>query len=103
MSEDRDILAARKAKLEAWVKRTGGYRNDFRRQHTAGQLHGDCADKDKSQLQAEGITTSVCGRIMLRRVMGKASFITLQDVSGRNQCYLTKNDLDLKSVFPAFS
>lgn len=94
MSEDRDILAARRAKLDAWVEKTGGYRNDFRRQHTASQLHADCADKDKSQLQAEGITTSVCGRIMLRRVMGKASFITLQDVSGRIQCYLTKNDLD---------
>ena len=49
--------------------------------------------KDKAALEAEATTTAVCGRVMLRRVMGKASFVTLQDVSGRIQCYIRQQDV----------
>ena len=93
MSEDRDILSNRKAKMEAWKAATGGYANQFRRTDVAFELHKQFVDLDKAALQEMASNVAVSGRVMLRRVMGKASFITLQDVSGQIQCYISKNDL----------
>ena len=93
MSEERDILTNRRAKMEAWKASTGGYASDFRRTALAQALHERCEEADKATLESQGIEVAVSGRIMLRRVMGKASFITLQDVSGQIQCYVSKNDL----------
>lgn len=91
--DERDVLQNRRAKMEAWLAKSKAYRNDFRRQALAVDLHRQFADQDKPALAELGARTAVAGRVMLRRVMGKASFITLQDVSGQIQCYLTKNDL----------
>ncbi len=102
MSDDRDILANRRAKMEQWLDGGAGYANDFRRQDLAVQLHDRYADADKAELERLQETTAVCGRVMLRRVMGKASFITLQDVSGQIQCYLSKGDLG-DEVYGAFT
>lgn len=100
MSEDRDILQTRRAKMDAWLAQTGSYQNDFRRTDTSAALHAKCAEQDKQSLESAQIPVAVCGRIMLRRVMGKASFITLQDVDGQIQCYLSRNDLgDLYGAF----
>ena len=93
MSDDRDILLTRKAKMEAWIEATGGYLNDFRRSDSSSVLHSKCESLDKPALEEAQIPAAVCGRIMLRRVMGKASFITLQDIDGQIQCYLSRNDL----------
>ena len=93
MSEERDILANRRAKRDQWLEQAGSYVNNFKRAHLAAQLHEDYAQFDKPTLAEAGHVTAICGRVMLRRVMGKASFITVQDVSGQIQCYLTKNDL----------
>ncbi len=93
MTSESDIIANRRAKLERW--RAGGraYANDFRRQHQAQELHAAHADKDKAALEAAAIPTAVCGRVMLRRVMGKASFVTLQDGSGQLQCYIARDNV----------
>ena len=93
MSEERDVLLNRRAKMDAWLEKSKVYRNDFRRQALAAELQNQFADQDKAALAEAGARTAVAGRVMLRRVMGKASFVTLQDVSGQIQCYLTKNDL----------
>ncbi len=93
MSDDRDILANRRAKREKWLADGAAYANDFRREHLAAELHDKYVDADKAALEELGAQTAVCGRVMLRRVMGKASFITLQDGSGQIQCYLSKGDL----------
>lgn len=93
MSDERDILTNRRTKMEAWKAATGGYPNQFRRDHFAAQLHKQCAEQDKAQLEEAGIAVAVCGRVMLRRVMGKASFITLQDSTDQIQCYLSKGEL----------
>ncbi len=93
MSEERDLLANRRAKMEKWQASVGTYVNDFRREHLAAELHTKYQAADKAQLESLGESTAVCGRVMLRRVMGKASFITIQDVSGQIQCYLSKGDL----------
>ena len=93
MSQERDVLLNRRAKMQAWLEKSKVYRNDFRRLALAAELQDQHVDKDKAALAEAGIRTAVAGRVMLRRVMGKASFVTLQDVSGQIQCYLTKNDL----------
>ena len=102
MSEERDIIANRKAKMDGWRADTGIYPNDFRRQDLAEDLHQRAKDFDKPQLVEEAIETAIAGRIMLRRVMGKASFLTIQDSSGQMQCYLTKNDL-AEEVYESFN
>ena len=93
MSEERDVLAARKAKMQSWQASVGTYPNEFRRQDLAADLLARHEADDKAALAEAQVATAVTGRIMLRRVMGKASFITLQDVSGQIQCYLAKNNL----------
>lgn len=91
MSEDdNDIIANRRAKLDQVRGRRQAFPNDFRRSALAAALH-DAYDEDSRDALAEGgHEVRVAGRIMLRRIMGKASFFTLQDVSGRIQCYLRR-------------
>jgi len=36
----------------------------------------------------------VAGRMMLKRIMGKASFVQLQDTSGQIQLFVTRDELD---------
>lgn len=67
--------------------------NDFRRDAYAKDIHDAHDKKEKETLEAEEISVKVAGRIMTRRVMGKASFVTLQDVSGRIQLYLRRDEL----------
>lgn len=99
--DSRDVLTNRSAKMEVWKAATGGYGNQFRRTALASTLHADCGDCDKAQLASQQIAAAVCGRVMLRRVMGKASFVTLQDVSGQIQCYVSKNNLG-EEAYDAF-
>ena len=73
MSEERDVLLNRRAKMQAWLEKSKVYRNDFRRLALSAELQDQHADKDKAALAEAGIRTAVAGRVMLRRVMGKAS------------------------------
>lgn len=93
MPEESDILAVRREKLAALRERGLAYPNGFDRSALAAELHTAHADKDKETLEAAPESVTVAGRIMLRRVMGRASFITLQDRSGRIQCYLRSDDI----------
>ena len=91
--DERDERANRRRKLEAWRAGQGAYPNDFRRTHTAAALADGYVSATKEALADDPVSVAVAGRVMLRRVMGKASFITLQDVSGRIQCYLRRDAL----------
>ncbi len=93
MTEENNLLATRREKMQAWKDSGLGYSNTFRRSHLAADLHRDYEAIDKAGLEAKDVPVAVAGRVMLRRVMGKASFLTLQDVSGRIQCYLRKDEL----------
>ena len=93
MGDERNVIESRRAKHRRWLAAGGAYGNAFRREAEAVELQADFAEFDKAALEAEPVSTAVAGRVMLRRVMGKASFVTLQDVSGRIQCYLTRDDL----------
>lgn len=91
--DENKIIAERRSKLESLREQGNPFPNDFRRNAYADDLHGEHGGREKEALAEEGIRVSVAGRIMLRRIMGKASFVTLQDMTGRIQCYVRKNDL----------
>ncbi len=91
--QETDIVAVRRRKLATLRERGGAYPNTFRRQHLAAHLAAAHGDAGKADLEAVNIPAVVAGRVMLRRVMGKASFITLADPSGRIQCYLRRDDI----------
>jgi lysyl-tRNA synthetase class 2 len=86
------IIAERRAKLAA-LRSTGlAYPNDFDRQHYADTLHSEYGERNHDELEADQIKVSIAGRMMLKRVMGKASFATIQDMSGRMQLFISNND-----------
>ena len=68
--------------------------NDFKPAHHANNLHALHGDKSPEVLVEEGQFAKVAGRMMLKRVMGKASFATLQDSTGRIQIYITRDDVN---------
>src|SRR5688572_12617082 len=81
----------RRQKLKALRAAGSAFPNDFRRKDLAGNLARKHGDKSKEQLEQERIDATVAGRMMLKRVMGKASFATLQDASARIQVYVTQD------------
>ena len=93
MTDASDILDHRRKKLATLRERGLAYPNGFERTALAAELQETHADHDKAALEEESVRVVVAGRIMLRRVMGKASFLTLRDVSGAIQCYLRRDDL----------
>jgi lysyl-tRNA synthetase class 2 len=74
-------------------ERGQAYPNDFRRDTLAAPLHETHDGKSNEQLEAAPVMVAVAGRMMLKRIMGKASFATLQDMSGRIQLYITSDAL----------
>lgn len=99
--DENQLIAERRAKLSAMREQGIVYPNDFKPAHRAAGLHRDYEQLDKEQLEAQPIAVSVAGRMMLKRVMGKASFATIQDSTGRIQLYIS-NELTSESVHNAF-
>jgi len=90
--DENQIIAERRAKLAAIREAGVAFPNDFERHDYAGKLAAAHGDKSKEALETEAVQVQLAGRMMLKRVMGKASFATLQDMSGRIQVYVS-NDL----------
>src|SRR5690349_10494197 len=91
--DDNQIIAERRAKLKALREQGNAFPNDFERTHLAADLHAAYQDRSNEQLEASAVKVAVAGRMMLKRVMGKASFATLQDLSGRIQLYVTRDEI----------
>jgi lysyl-tRNA synthetase class 2 len=91
VQDENHIIAERRAKLAEWRSSGSAFPNDFSRENLAGTLEELYGDKDAEALEANPVEVRVAGRIMLKRVMGKASFITIQDMSGRIQLYVTRD------------
>ncbi len=91
--DENKLIAQRREKLAALRENGVAFPNDFRRNVMAGELHAEYGEKSKEELDELGIRVSIAGRMMLKRVMGKASFATLQDMSGRIQLYVTRDEL----------
>ena len=86
--DENQIIAERRAKLARLREKGPAFPNDFVREHLAGDLHDAHGAATKEDLEASGPRACVAGRMMLKRLMGKASFATLQDMSGRIQVYV---------------
>jgi lysyl-tRNA synthetase class 2 len=97
-----DQVAMRKAKLSELRVRGNAYPNHLKPTDFAGDITQAMADVDKDAMAALQKAVSVCGRIMNRRIMGKASFIQLQDFTGRVQAYVRKNDVG-ESMYADFT
>jgi len=86
------IIEERRAKLDAIRKKGIAFPNDFVRKDYAGDVVAQHGSSEREALEKAAISVTVAGRIMLKRVMGKASFATLQDSSGRIQIYVSEGD-----------
>ncbi|WP_405238966.1 lysine--tRNA ligase [Lentisalinibacter orientalis] len=99
MSQDKPaesenkLIAERRRKLASLREAGGAYPNDFRRDALAAELHAAWDQEDGEALEERGIRVSVAGRMMAKRVMGKASFAKLQDHSGQIQLYIQRDAL----------
>lgn len=90
--DENQIIAERRAKLAAARAAGNPFPNDFERRHVSGDLHGAYGGMAKEELESHAIDVALAGRMMLKRVMGKASFATLQDAGGRMQIYVSDDD-----------
>ena len=111
LADTNQLIAERREKLRALREAQAGggavaFPNNFKPAHKAAQLHLEYAQADNESLEATPVNVSVAGRMMLKRVMGKASFATVQDgslgdVGGRIQLYVTRDALgeDLYAAF----
>ncbi len=91
VQDENHIIAERRAKLAEW--RAGGkaYPNDFSRENISGKIVELYEAKSGEELDANPVEVKLAGRIMLKRVMGKASFVTIADVGGRLQLYVARD------------
>lgn len=91
--DENHLIAERRAKLAAIREKGVAFPNDFVPADRAAALHAAYGELEQAPLAEAAHPASVAGRMMLKRVMGKASFATLQDSTGRIQIYLDKNTL----------
>ena len=99
--DENKLIAERRGKLDALRAEGNAYPNDFRRNAVAEELHRTFESHDNEALQEEHVAVSVSGRMMAKRVMGKASFVKLQDRSGQIQLRLERDRLP-EGVYQAF-
>ena len=110
-TDDNQLIAERREKLKGLrtAQAAGGaiaFPNDFQPAHRAADLHAAHDGAEGEALKAQGVAVSVAGRMMLKRVMGKASFATVQDSShgdtgGCIQIYVTRGDVG-EEAYEAF-
>jgi lysyl-tRNA synthetase class 2 len=80
--DENQIIAERRAKLAALREQGPAFPNDFVPTHRAAELHARYGALTKEEIEAKNVEVAIAGRMMLKRVMGKASFATVADGSG---------------------
>ncbi len=90
-AEDNQLIAERREKLAAIRAQGVAFPNDFKPTHQAAPLHQRHGQTPNEELEPQALKVAVAGRMMLKRVMGKACFGTLQDGTGRIQIYVTQD------------
>jgi lysyl-tRNA synthetase class 2 len=91
--DENKLIAQRREKLAALREAGNAFPNDFRRDSLAGDLQARYGDWEAERLEADPVRVKLAGRMMAKRIMGKASFTHIQDMSGRIQLFLRKDDL----------
>jgi len=92
-TNENDLIAQRRLQLQELRVSGNAFRNDFKRDSLAADLISQYGEKTKEELEAESVKVAVAGRMMSRRIMGKASFAHIQDMSGKLQLYVRRDDL----------
>ncbi|MEJ2424900.1 MAG: lysine--tRNA ligase [Candidatus Thiodiazotropha sp.] len=92
--DENKLIAQRRDKLRQLRDNGIAFPNDFRRNSLAGELHAEYDAMGDEELENLGLRVSLAGRMMSRRVMGKASFAHLQDMSGRMQLFVQRDSLE---------
>ena len=100
--EENHLIEERRKKLADLRVSNNAFPNDFRRKNLAQELKDELDQFSKEELAKKKKKASIAGRIMLRRLMGKASFTTIQDFSGRIQLYLRSDEIDNYDEFKNF-
>ncbi len=90
-AEEQEQIAQRRAKLTQLREQGNPFPCDFRRNVVAGELHAEYGERENDALESAAIRVKIAGRIMTRRMMGKASFVHLQDMSGKMQLYVQRD------------
>ena len=92
---EASILEERRRKLEELREQNIAYINNYTPANSSKDLHDKYGHLNKEELESKKITNlSLAGRIVLKRVMGNASFVTIRDGSGDIQAYVSKNNVD---------
>ncbi|NNJ93552.1 MAG: lysine--tRNA ligase [Halobacteria archaeon] len=99
--DENALIAQRRSKLQALREEGNAFPNDFRRNAIAGELHAEYDDRDNDFFDAHPVRVKVAGRMMAKRIMGKAAFTQLQDMSGRIQLFLQRDSLP-EGLYQAF-
>ncbi len=91
--DENSLIQQRREKLAKLREHGNAFHNDFKRDALAAELHGLYGKHSGESLEKEQVRVRVAGRMMAKRVMGKASFAHIQDSSGRIQLFLQKDAL----------
>ncbi|HVL54931.1 MAG TPA: lysine--tRNA ligase [Burkholderiaceae bacterium] len=91
--DENHVIAERRAKLAKLRAEGVAFPNDYSPRDTAAALHARHDADSREALEAAAVTVAVAGRMMLRRVQGKASFATIQDATGRIQLWLNDDGI----------
>ena len=102
LSGEKAIIEERRKKLDELRNKGSAYGNSFKPKNSSAEIKKTYGDVSKEELAEKSVKNiSVAGRIVLKRVMGNASFATLRDSSGDIQIYVTKNNIE-ESVYDDF-
>lgn len=91
--DENELIRQRREKLDAWRQSTQAYPNTFKPEDLASELISKYGDTDKEALEEQAVGVAIAGRMMSRRIMGKASFAHVQDRSERVQVYVARDAL----------
>ena len=93
LQDENHVIAERREKLKAIREKGVAFPNDFKPEHFAAPLHAQFGEQENETLDPQAVMVKVAGRMMLKRVMGKASFATVQDKTGRIQLFISKDNI----------
>ena len=99
--DENKLIAQRRQKLAQMREAGVAFPNDFRRDALAAEIAAEYGDKDAEWFGNNTVRVKVAGRMMGKRVMGKASFAHIQDMSGRLQLFVQRDALP-EGIYPAF-
>ena len=97
--DENKLIAQRREKLSTLRQQGEVFPNTFRRDALAAQLHTNYDKHDNAELEKDVIEVSVAGRMMSKRIMGKNSFVHLQDMSGRIQLFIQRDALPGRFIY----